>query len=418
MKFFYADALDLVDPGYDFRKDKFSPGRMPQRDDVYAHELMTPERPYDGLLVSRFLLDGRGSQGRYTMAQRQRFVRNGAQRFLRFPADGRYDPDRFPILCDCGAFNYRNDHEPPYSVEDMVEFYELGGFTHGVSVDHMIGTFDPMLDHPTIGGIPAELQRRYDITVANAERLRSIVVRDQPRFTALGVAQGWSPESYARAVQSLIAMGYDYVALGGLVPLKTREILAVLEGVKAVTAGKTKLHLFGITRLENFQVFRDAGVASFDSTSPLRQAFKDAKDNYYSASGHYSAVRVPQADVYPKLVRRIRKGEVERLEAVRLERACLESLYALDRGEVRVSEAMEALRSYEGLFGGNSKWAAVKRTLEDKPWQSCECPICREIGIDVVIFRGANRNRRRGFHNLLFTQKTLHEYRTGSPADA
>ena len=418
MKFFYADALDLVDPGYDFSTDQFAPGRVPQRDDVYAHELLAPERPYDGLLVSRFLLDGRGTQGRYTMAQRQRFVRDGAQRFLRFPIDGTFDADRFPILCDCGAFNYRNDPDPPYSVEDMVEFYELGGFTHGVSVDHMIGTFDPMLDHPTIGGIPDKLQRRFDITLANAERLRSIMVRDKPRFTALGVAQGWSPASYARAVRALVGMGYDYIALGGLVPLKTPEILAVLDGVKAVTGGRTRLHLFGVTRLENFQAFRDAGVVSLDSTSPLRQAFKDAKDNYYSAAGHYSALRVPQADIYPKLVRRIRNGEVERLEAVRSERACLLTLRALDRDEASVAQAMDALGAYEALFGGNSKWDAVKRTLEDRPWRTCKCPVCRDIGVDVVIFRGANRNRRRGFHNLLFTQKLLQEHRRKEVADA
>ncbi len=40
-----------------------------------------------------------------------------------------------------------------------------------------------------------------------------------------------------------------------------------------------------------------------------------------------------------------------------------------------------------------------KRTLEEKPWKECDCPICRSIGIEVVIFRGNNRNRRRGFHN-------------------
>jgi hypothetical protein len=33
------------------------------------------------------------------------------------------------------------------------------------------------------------------------------------------------------------------------------------------------------------------------------------------------------------------------------------------------------------------------------PWDRCDCPICTEHGIEVAIFRGNNRNRRRGFHN-------------------
>ena len=41
-----------------------------------------------------------------------------------------------------------------------------------------------------------------------------------------------------------------------------------------------------------------------------------------------------------------------------------------------------------------------RETLEAKPWQSCECAICQKVGVETIIFRGANRNRRRGFHNL------------------
>jgi hypothetical protein len=37
--------------------------------------------------------------------------------------------------------------------------------------------------------------------------------------------------------------------------------------------------------------------------------------------------------------------------------------------------------------------------LENKPWKNCPCAVCSETGIDTVIFRRNNRNRRRGFHN-------------------
>mgnify|MGYP000215079610 CR=1 FL=1 len=40
-----------------------------------------------------------------------------------------------------------------------------------------------------------------------------------------------------------------------------------------------------------------------------------------------------------------------------------------------------------------------RETLKARPWEQCDCPICEDLGIEVAIFRGNNRNRRRGFHN-------------------
>lgn len=44
--------------------------------------------------------------------------------------------------------------------------------------------------------------------------------------------------------------------------------------------------------------------------------------------------------------------------------------------------------------------SAYRKTLRARPWERCECPICEDHGIEVAIFRGNNRNRRRGFHNM------------------
>ena len=49
----------------------------------------------------------------------------------------------------------------------------------------------------------------------------------------------------------------------------------------------------------------------------------------------------------------------------------------------------------------------LDRTLTDKPWKFCDCLICKEVGVEVIIFRGNNRNRRRGFHNLWVYKKHL-----------
>jgi hypothetical protein len=57
---------------------------------------------------------------------------------------------------------------------------------------------------------------------------------------------------------------------------------------------------------------------------------------------------------------------------------------------------------------------AYRETLGDRPWRSCPCAVCRRAGIHVVIFRGAERNRRRGFHNLWVTYRGLQRALKGS----
>ncbi len=137
MRFIYADSLDVVDPGFDFVADRNTPNRTPYWDDVYAHELLG-YAPYHGLLVSRGIVGGDKIAGKYSESQSMRFRRIGARAFLRF------DSPKFahlPIFGDCGAFTYHNEDVPPYSPEDMAEFYADGQFTHGCSVDHIIFDF-------------------------------------------------------------------------------------------------------------------------------------------------------------------------------------------------------------------------------------------------------------------------------------
>ncbi|MCO8266298.1 queuine tRNA-ribosyltransferase tRNA-guanine transglycosylase [Haloferax sp. AB510] len=58
-----------------------------------------------------------------------------------------------------------------------------------------------------------------------------------------------------------------------------------------------------------------------------------------------------------------------------------------------------AVEDYATWIGDDDLLEDYRRTLTNRPWESCECPICSEHGIEVCIFRGNDRNRRRGFHN-------------------
>lgn len=396
MKFFFPDSQDLVDPSFDFTSEKRSATRLRQRDDKYAHEVFASP-PFDGLLVSKGIVDGvdGGSSGKYTLAQRQRLFRDGARAFFRLPAS-----PYLPIIGDCGAFTYVREKVPPFSVDSVITFYVDCGFDLGISVDHVILAFDEALDAPK-AKVPKELKERQEITLDLADEFfrkrRSAALKFEP----VGVAQGWSPASYAQAVKALQKIGYGYIALGGMVPLKTREILSTLEAIESVRRPSTRLHLLGVTRTDSVAAFRSRGVVSFDSTSPLRQAFKDDKDNYYTMDRTYTAIRVPQVDGNPSLLKRIRAGQIRQETAQELERRCRELLRKFDSDACPLDEVLEALREYEMLFDDKHDHTRVYReVLSERPWRSCKCEVCTELGHHVLLFRGAERNRRRGFHNV------------------
>lgn len=54
---------------------------------------------------------------------------------------------------------------------------------------------------------------------------------------------------------------------------------------------------------------------------------------------------------------------------------------------------------YARWIGDDELLHEYRRTLRERPWEYCNCAICSENGIEVAIFRGNTRNRRRGFHN-------------------
>jgi hypothetical protein len=131
------------------------------------------------------------------------------------------------------------------------------------------------------------------------------------------------------------------------------------------------------------------------------QAFKDDRDNYYAPDRTYVALRVPQVEGNAKLLRRIRAGEVDQKRARELEHGCLSALRKYDRGGCGVDEVVDLLRRYEQLYDDRKdRSASYRETLAAQPWKSCPCDICRQVGIEVIIFRGSERNKRRGFHNL------------------
>ena len=274
MKFFFPDSQDQINPDFDFVTEEHLALRVRQRDDLYAHEALDGH-VIDGLLVSKAIVDGTaGSAGKYTAAQRNRLYRVGVRRFFRLDQTA---SSYVQTMGDCGAFNYIDEEIPPVTPDQVIDFYAECGFDLGISVDHVIFGFDPAADNDPHHSRLKQWQSRQQLTLELAAVFLARSKARKVRFEPLGVAQGWSPASYAAAVHSLQKIGYKRIALGGMVPLKTPEILASLRELSVAREPDTQLHLLGITRCSNISEFASYGVTNFDSTSAFRQAFKTTK---------------------------------------------------------------------------------------------------------------------------------------------
>lgn len=412
MKYIYSDSMDHVDPNYDFISDRPSPTRSPYWDDAFPHEIMG-YAPYHGVLVSRGIVGDHRVRGKYSEAQAMRFRRVGAREFLRLNKPEFAD---LSIFGDCGAFTYHNEDVPPYTPEDTVEFYHEGRFTHGCSVDHIIFDFEEAARG--MEGGSEEARRRFDITLENASTFLKSAKKLSGTFTPLGVIQGWSPGSMAEAARRLWKMGYTYLAVGGMVPLRTPQIKAALSEIRDALPHDARLHVLGFAKADDIDTFAPLRITSFDTTSPLLRAFKDKNSNYYlpgkaNRLQYFTAIRIPQAIENNKLMRLVKQGTVRQEKLVDLERRALESLRAYDKGKTTLEKALDSVLAYgclaeigapvESLPGAatvSDLRARYNRTLKEQPWKRCSCAICKALSVEVIIFRGSNRNKRRGIHNM------------------
>ena len=391
LRYFLPEWDDLVDQDYDFQSETHSGGDCNWEHAVYAHQ-MYPQPNYDGLLMSRAIAEK-------SRSKKARINKVGVHRMLRVPRE-------FPVMGDCGAFDYIMEEVPPYSTADVLDYYTRLDFDLGVSVDHLI-----------VSATEHQKQARYDLTISNAEDFLKEHRKAGLKWEPIGAVQGWDPGSYARAAAQYVKMGYKYIGLGGLVRSQTADVMAILRKVKDHVPQGVGVHLFGLARLNAVKDMAAMGVTSVDSASPLRRAWLGGKDNYWSMDGaHYRAIRIPEAGKSFRAKRMVSEGRAKGEFVQEVETRLMRLLRSFDQGNETVDHVLEALSEYDHLITPDraSELDEYRRTLEAKPWKECQCDICRKDGIEVVIFRGNNRNRRRGFHNVFVFYRMLQEILNGT----
>ena len=398
--YFLPDWDDFLDTGYDFQTDCFSQERRAQRTEEHSIALMRPQKLCDGVLVS--LAQNLGTCGllrRVGMGDDRSLAPRSVRKHFKLQDDQW-------AFGDCGAFSYAAQDEPSISVEQAVALYDLYDFDLGASVDHI-----PVAAVPSPNGNRAlsdqERLERVVLTRQNAQAFLDVHRRCNARFIPVGVIQGVDSQDYANQVGPYVEMGYTHIALGGLVPRSDADVqLVVEEVVQAMPAARPWLHLLGVFRPNLQGRFRQLGVNSFDSATYFRKAWLRSGQNYLAPDGSwYAAIRVPPSRD-PRTMKRLRDSGMAEETLLELEAQALQALRGYDRGEVGIDLCLQAVQAYDNLLpradeGTNHLLEAYRATLENRPWLTCGCPMCRELGIEMLIFRGFNRNKRRGAHNTL-----------------
>ena len=455
LKYFIPEWDDRVDPEYRFITDTHSRkhSQDPLRNDVYMWDIFGVNRvPFDGLIVSRMKI--MENKRKY-----KQIVDEGIHEFLRLPKT-------FEIMGDCGAWGYIDQDEPPFKSSEVLDYYVKCGFNYGVSIDHLIVPAYSEQNEKRWQLTLDNAKEMFELWQSKDRYLNSIRMIGIAQGWDVSSYRK-AVRELLKIGYDYIGLGGLARAPTGT-KFQTSESKTVLNVVKGTslevcrwmkeTKKKVDVHVFGFARPDIIGELIKCGVTSFDSASFLRRAWLGVSSNYYTLNGQgYTALRVrfQKEDASLKTleqeslkkIRLFTKNQISKedvIEAlVEYEMKMLEDeIHNRTKEVASIKEAEEKVRwILEGnrLSNGETeklveklqleKDAAMKvksilqravtgitriqnlrkhydRTLTDRPWEKCDCPICRDVGVEVIIFRGNNRNRRRGFHNTYaFYQK-------------
>jgi len=381
LKFIVPDWDDIVDPEYDFVNEKHGEKykKSKFRHGARIWHLFSDSLPIDGVLVSRSVIEHK-----INLIE----ASGGIKKYLRLPSW--LGKDKFQVIADCGAWQYKTLEKPPYEPKETLDFYERLGVDYGVSVDHIA----------FFGDARSRIDLTFKYAVESFELWKQRYGKGEYNFILLASVQGLEVNDYINFLRKLYDKGVRHFALGGLAPRTSEFIQELVRSIETTFKGKgiEKIHILGVARPSLIDVYRRltevAEEVSFDNATYLRMAWMRGRGNYITLDGKaYTAIRV-------------RKGSEG-------EREVLETLRNYAYGFETLENAINVLSKYVSRNGESEYLPYYVATLRDRPWEKCPCPICKNAGIEVLIFRGNDRNRRRGFHNL-FVFNSLLKQGTGS----
>ena len=185
--------------------------------------------------------------------------------------------------------------------------------------------------------------------------------------------------------------------------------------MRSVIPKDVQVHLFGVARPAAVRQMSELGINSVDSASVLRQAWMRTKDSYLMEDDFYGAIRIPEAGKSFRAKQIESHAGLTEAKIVELEQNALNAVRAFAKGKCGLEACLGAVMEYDKLVTADriDMTDIYLKTLEGRPWERCDCSICQDVGVEVVIFRGNNRNRRRGFHNTYVFYQSMQRILSG-----
>ena len=112
-----------------------------------------------------------------------------------------------------------------------------------------------------------------------------------------------------------------------------------------------KLPILGHGKIDQIHEFKDLGIASIDTTSPMLRAFKDNRRNFLMPGpdgmlNYNTSIRIPQATENRGLSALMKKGHFSQTYLLAQEKEALAAMRALDKGKCTVDEALGSVMAY------------------------------------------------------------------------
>ena len=393
MRYFIPEWDDRIDPSYNFLTEEHSKSHESNAfSDYYMWEIFPQDKiPFDGVLVSRAKLE-------QNKKKLEEITKSGIRSLLRLP-------EKLPLLADCGAWSYIGKDVPPYDPVEILNFYSSIGVDKAVTVDHLV-----------VPKFQDKKEQRLRVTFENGVKgFEAWKRKYKETFVLYASVQGWDVDDYVRMIEDYNKHGIETFALGGLARSPTKEVMTLVDRIESELKTRririSGLHFFGLGRfplLRRYAELEERGVdVSFDTASWLRRAWLSGVNYYFMKDEKltgYSAIRIPQTGKKRTGLRGEKKlsEDTDFASVGRLEKQCLSSIREYGARQADLQTAIRSIMKYgEAVPTVRPEMKGdYERTLRDKPWETCGCEICRTAGVEVLIFRGNNRNRRRGFHNV------------------
>jgi hypothetical protein len=193
-------------------------------------------------------------------------------------------PAKF-LFADCGAFQYRVMEVPQFADGTIVTAASAWKRYRGLHLGPTRHWEEILLCSPDHIVLPEhdeeEEERRVEYTLGQAKDFIELS-RGDNRVTAVGVLHGNNLNQRKKMLEEYIQMGYEYVALGGMVPrsTKTKEVLNIVAGISSIDDPEIardsilyrcrdkglKLHILGLNSPEWWRWWIRLEIDSFDGS--------------------------------------------------------------------------------------------------------------------------------------------------------